>query len=122
MSAILDANAKVGEFADVRPIAERLVRVLGPRAVARLIGTDHANLINYISERRTISVDVARRLIDTEFLLSRVAQVFVGRAAVDWLLSADVRRGGARRIDIFAADGVAPLLDDLERIAEGAYA
>ena len=98
------------------------MRVLGPRAVARLIGTDHANLINYISERRTISVDVARRLIDTEFLLSRVAQVFVGSAAVDWLLSADVRRGGARRIDIFAADGVAPLLDDLERIAEGAYA
>jgi len=122
MAIMIDPDANLSALADVHPIAERLVDALGVLAVARLTDTDPDQLSNFLAKRCQISGAVANRLIDVEFLLTRVALLFSGTAGVDWLLSTDVRRGGARRIDIFATVGVAPLLDDLERIAEGAQA
>ncbi len=118
MAVAIDPDADLSTFADVHPIAERLTDALGIQAVARLVCTGPEDLSQVLSWRSEVSGAVAKRLIDVEFLLSRVALLFVGRAATDWLLSTDIRYGGARRIDIFATDGVAPLLDDLERIAE----
>jgi hypothetical protein len=119
---IIDPNADFSALTDVRPIALRLSDVLGVRAVARLVDADPVDFSQFLAGRRGISGATATRLIDAEFLLSRVAQIFVGRAGPDWLLSTDIRYGGARRIDVFATAGVAPLICDLDRMAEQSYA
>jgi hypothetical protein len=113
---------QLNELADVRPIAQRLHAVFGSRNLARLLDVDPSNLENAVAGRRPFPGQLATKLIDLEFLLSRVAQVFVGQGIIDWLLSADVHRAGARRIDIFASAGVAPLLEDLDRLTQGGYA
>ena len=115
-------DADFSVLTDVRPIAQRLANVLGIGAVARLVDMDPVDLSDFLAGRREISGATATRLIDAEFLLSRVAQVFVGRAGTDWLLSSDVRHSGARRIDVFATAGLAPIIEDLERLAEGSCA
>ena len=117
----ISSPSDLSALSDVRPVARRLANALGLGDLARLVDMDLSNLSEFLAGRRGLPRETAIRLIDVEFLLSRAAQVFVGRAAADWLLSGDIRRGGARRIDILAADGVGALLDDLERIAEGVY-
>jgi hypothetical protein len=94
MAVMIDPDANLSALADVHPIAQRLVAALGVQAVARLTNTDPDQLSDFLAKRCQISGAGASRLIDVEFLLTRVALLFVGKAGVDWLL------------------------DDLERIAE----
>ncbi len=109
-------------LADVRPMVERLRDVFGVPVLAELLDIDASNLSKFLAGRRSLSGEVRLRAIDLDHVLTSAAQVFVGRAIFDWLTGHSVSFGGARPIDVLADTGAPPLLEELSRIASGAYA
>ncbi len=115
-------KANLRALGDVRPMIERLKAVFGVRVLAALLHVDASNLTKFLAGRRGLSGETRQRAIDLDHVLTRAAQIFVGRTIIDWLTGHSVAFGGARPIDVLATAGPTPLLDELSRIASGGYA
>lgn len=100
----------------------RLVKVLGLRPLATLLGTDPSNLSKATSGTRDLSTAIGRRVLDLDHVFARALQIFEPEVVVDWLEGTEPTLGFARPIDILNLQGCVPLLNILDRIEAGGSA
>jgi uncharacterized protein (DUF2384 family) len=113
--------AAVG-LADVRPLLARIVEALGTNAAGRLLGADRAQVSRWGSGTEAVGAEMGRRIVDLHDLLTRILRVYHREAAQMWLLGSEPLLGGARPIDVLAAEGAAPVIRAIDGISQGAYA
>ncbi len=109
-------------LADVRPLLARVVDALGTNAAARLLGADRAQVSRWGSGKESVSIEMARRIVDLHDILTRIVRVYNREVAGMWLSGSEPLLGGARPIDVLTLEGAAPVIRAIEAIAEGAYA
>ncbi|MBV8221663.1 MAG: DUF2384 domain-containing protein [Solirubrobacterales bacterium] len=98
-----------------------LLAVMTEPDMAELLDLDLQSLPQVLADPGR-SQEVAARIIDAEYVVSRAAQVFVGSAVRGWLFGHSPIFAGARPIDVIKADGPSLVVTELERIAAGGYA
>jgi uncharacterized protein (DUF2384 family) len=117
---VLRESAKT--LADVTPLLARIVEAVGTNAAARLLGADRAQISRWQAGRESISAEMGRRIVDLHDILTRILRVYAREAAALWLVGSEPLLGGARPIDVLAAEGAAPVIRAIDGIAAGAYA
>jgi uncharacterized protein (DUF2384 family) len=109
-------------LADVRPLLARIVDALGTNAAARLLSADRAQVSRWMTGTEAVGVEMGRRIVDLHDVLTRILRVYNREAAAMWLVGSEPLLGGARPIDVLAAEGAAPVIRTIDGIAQGAYA
>lgn len=109
-------------LSDVRPLLGRIVEALGTNAAARLLDADRAQVSRCSSGKEKISAEMGRRIVDLHDVLTRILRVYSREAASLWLGGSEPLLGGARPIDVLAAEGASRVIRAIDGIAQGAYA
>jgi uncharacterized protein (DUF2384 family) len=109
-------------LADVSPLLARIVDALGTNAAARLLGADRAQVSRWSSGTEGIGHEMGRRIVDLHDVLTRIMRVYGREPAALWLTGSEPLLGGARPIDVLAAEGAASVIRAIDGIAGGAYA
>ena len=117
---VLRESAKT--LADVTPLLVRIVEGLGTNSAARLLGADRSQISRWQAGSESISAEMGRRIVDLHDVLTRILRVYAREAAAMWLVGSEPLLGGARPIDVLAAEGAAPVIRAIDGIASGAYA
>lgn len=107
---------------DVLPLLQKMVASYGQVTVAGLLGVDRSAVSLWMRGRRSISNDLAVRVLDVHAVLSRAHRVYNPTLAARWLMGHDPHLGGARPIDVIAMGGTSTVIDALEEIEAGAPA
>ena len=119
----LEPGADIDTSQDPRlPIELLKKRLKGLRPAARALGIDHGNLAKMLERSRPIPNEISQRALDLDYVIEKALHVLVGRSVVDWLTGHSIAFGGARPVDVLAAEGPAPLIAELSRKASGGYA
>src|SRR5512133_1683105 len=95
---------------DVRPLLARIVDALGTNAAARLLDADRAQVSRWGAGTEPVSAEMGRRIVDLHDVLTRILRVSSPRAASLWLIGSEPLLGGARPIDVLAAEGASPVI------------
>lgn len=109
-------------LADIRPLLARIVQALGTNGAARLLDADPAQVSRWGASTEPVSSEMGRRVVDLHDILTRILRIFPRDAAAMWLIGSEPLLGGARPIDVLAAEGAAPVIHAIDGIAQGSYA
>ena len=104
------------------PVLSRIIDALGTNAAARLLGADRSQVSRWHSGTEGISAEMGRRMIDLHFVLTRLFRVLSHEAAAMWLVGSEPLLGGARPIDVLAAEGASRVIRAIDGIEQGAFA
>lgn len=104
------------------PALTRLVDTLGNNVAGEILGVDRAQVSRWRHRREPISHEMWRRIIDTDYVLTRLLRVFYPDDAVQWLVTAEPLLNGARAVDVLALRGPAPVIRALDGIVQGVFA
>lgn len=115
-------RAAAGTLADVAPLLSRIIDALGTNAAARLLDADRAQVSRWASGTEAVGQEMGRRIVDLHDVLTRIMRVYGPEPAAMWLVGSEPLLGGARPIDVLAAEGAAPVIRAIDGIAEGAFA
>jgi uncharacterized protein (DUF2384 family) len=107
---------------DLTPLLTRIVKALGTNAAARLLGADRAQVSRWNSGTEAISAVMGRRMLDLHFVLTRILRIFSREAAAMWLGGSEPLLGGARPIDVLAAEGAWRVIRAIDGIEQGSFA
>jgi len=107
----------------ITPVAklEGLVAAFGNNRVAELLDVSRSQPSRWRSRREGISVENERRVVDLEYVLSRLLRVYPRRVAETWLVSHNAHLG-ARPIDVLRLNGPVPVIEAVDAAEHGAYA
>ncbi|MGH2755127.1 MAG: hypothetical protein ACRDLB_11925 [Actinomycetota bacterium] len=100
---------------------ERLVEGFGNNRVAELLDVSRSQPSRWRQGKEKLSPESRRRLLDLDYVLSRLLQVYPMRQAEIWLSSTNAHLG-SRPIDVLRLRGVSPVIEAIDAEAEGAYA
>ncbi|MDQ1472082.1 MAG: hypothetical protein QOJ99_3562 [Bryobacterales bacterium] len=107
---------------NLSPLLSRIIDALGTNAAARLLGADRAQVSRWNSGTEAISAEMGRRMVDLHFVLTRIVRVLSREAAAMWLGGSEPLLGGARPIDVLAAEGASRVIRAIDGIEQGAFA
>jgi uncharacterized protein (DUF2384 family) len=107
---------------NLSPLLSRIIDALGTNAAARLLGADRAQVSRWNSGTEAISAEMGRRMVDLHFVLTRILRVLSREAAAMWLGGSEPLLGGARPIDVLAAEGASRVIRAIDGIEQGAFA
>jgi uncharacterized protein (DUF2384 family) len=107
---------------DVRPLLARIVEALGTNAAARLLDADRGQVSRWKTAAEPVSAEMGRRIVDLHDVLTRILRVYSRDAAALWLVGSEPLLGGARPIDVLAAEGASRVIRAIDGIAQGVYA
>jgi hypothetical protein len=105
---------------DVR--ASRVIRVLGNRRAATLLGVAESQPSRWRRALEVPSSQVAPMLVDLDHIIARLQLVWDEEVIGDWLEGTNSFLDGARPIDVLRVNGLVPVLEAIEAEASGAYA
>lgn len=100
---------------------DRLVAALGNNVTALLLDLDPGQVSRWRRGDR-IATAAAGRLMALDYLLSRLLQTFYPEDAAEWLSSPSPFLYGGRPVDVLSQYGLAPVLNALAAVEQGAYA
>lgn len=123
VETVRDLKVKPGapDLFEVPVEVERVVAALGSNTVADVLGVSRSQPSRWRSGAERISPGNRARLTDLDHMLNRVLQVLWPEEASAWL-TADNPHLGGRPIDVLALEGVGPVLEAIDALAQGAYA
>ncbi len=98
-----------------------LIDVFGNNNVAELLDVARSQPSRWLSGKGGMRSDNARRVIDLDYVMSRLLQVWPPEVAKVWLVSANEHLG-ARPIDVIRRRGPLGVLEAIDAVAQGAYA
>lgn len=104
------------------PKLERLVTVLGLNATAALLDVDRAQLSRCANGKDAIGEELARRIIDVEYVLDRALRVMWPDEVGPWLTSPEPLLGGSLPLNVLMIEGPARVVRAIDGIAAGALA
>jgi hypothetical protein len=99
-----------------------LVSVLGSNRVADLLGVSRSQPSRWRSGAEGITSHNQRALIDLDYVVVRLHQLWVPEVAAIWLESPNAHLGGATPIDVLRLRGAGALIHAIDAEAQGAYA
>jgi hypothetical protein len=102
--------------------ASQVVRVLGNRRAAALLGVSESQPSRWRNAVETPSSQVAPLLVDLDHIIARLQLIWDDEVIGDWLEGVNAFLDGARPIDVLRVNGSVPVLEAIEAEAEGAYA
>lgn len=97
-------------------------RVGGPTAAARLIGVAKSQPSRWARGREAPSARSRRRILDLDYVFSRLEDLYEPEVAARWLESPNSFLGGARPMDVLLQDGPAPVIEAIDATIAGSYA
>jgi hypothetical protein len=100
---------------------ERLVDDFGNNRVAELLGVSRSQPSRWRRGLEGIGSVNRRRLLDLDYVLGRLLQVYPRRQAEIWLTSYNAHLGG-RPVDVLRLRGVVDVIAAIDAEAEGAFA
>jgi Protein of unknown function (DUF2384) len=118
-------NAKAGRPTPVWGPAERaarLARLFGTRGLARLLGVSPSQPSRWQSGQEVPGPLVAPRLVDLDYVVSRLLLLWDESVLLDWLTGPNGFLEGARPIDVILTRGTTDVVDAIQAQASGAYA
>src|SRR5206468_97815 len=104
-------------------LAERLNRLimdLGSNRVASLLGVSPSQPVRWRTGQERISAENQRSVLDLDYVMARLRQLFPPEQAEVWLTSHNSHLG-ARPIDVLQMRGAGPVVQAIDAEAEGAY-
>lgn len=107
--------------ADVRHRLDWLVAVLGNNRVAELLGVSRSQPSRWRAGKEGVAPENRRGVLDLDYVVSRLHQVWVPDVAAVWLSSSNPRLGGGTPIETLRQRGVADVIAALDAEAQGAY-
>jgi uncharacterized protein (DUF2384 family) len=105
-----------------RDAVRRIVAAFGNSTAARLLGVDRAQVSRWNHGKDPLSPEMLRRVLDFEYILNRLLQVFAPDVAGGWLVGSEPLLGGARPLDVLFLRGSAPVIEALDGIVKGVHA
>ena len=102
--------------------ARSLVEELGGSTVAELLGVDRSQASRWKSGRSRPSAAVRDRILDLEYVLARLRELYPPEVAVDWLQGVNAHLGDRRPLDVMRVRGVAEVIGAIDAEAGGAFA
>jgi hypothetical protein len=100
---------------------DRLVGDFGNNRVAELLDVSRSQPSRWRQGKEQLSPESRRRLLDLDYVLSRLLQIYYLPDAEIWLTSFNAHLGG-RPVDVLRLRGVGPVIQAIDAEAEGAYA
>ena len=100
---------------------ERLVASLGSNRVAELLGVSRSQPSRWRSGKERMGPQNQQRLVDLDYVMARLAQVWPDELGPLWLTSHNPHLG-ARPIDVLRLRGAGPVIAAISAEAEGAFA
>jgi hypothetical protein len=110
--------------ASVVPLRDRLeglVEGLGNNRVAELLEVSRSQPSRWRRQQEGIGPENQRRVLDLDYVMSRLLQLYPKEQAHIWLQSHNSHLG-ARPLDVLRSRGAGPVVDAIDAEAEGAYA
>jgi hypothetical protein len=98
-----------------------LVRAVGNNKVAELLQMSRSQPSRWRTGKEGIGPESARKVLDLEYVFSRLAQLYPPDVAEIWLRSFNAHLG-ARPIDVLKLRGAGPVVAAIDAEAEGAFA
>jgi hypothetical protein len=100
---------------------EGLVRAVGNNRVAELLQVSRSQPSRWRSGKEGIGPESMRKVLDLDYVLSRLSQLYPADVADTWLRSFNAHLG-ARPIDVLMLRGAGPVVEAIDAEAEGAFA
>jgi hypothetical protein len=102
--------------------ANLVVRVLGNRRTAALLGVAESQPSRWRNAVEVPSAQVAPLLVDLDHVVARLQLIWDEEIIGDWLEGPNAFLEGSRPIDVLRINGSGPVLEAIEAEAAGAYA
>lgn len=99
----------------------RLVKGLGNNRVADLISVSRSQPSRWRAGREGLGPESQRRVLDLDYVVARLLQIYPREQAEIWLTSHNAHLG-ARPVDVLRLRGAEPVIAAIDAEAEGAYA
>ncbi|MGH2750400.1 MAG: antitoxin Xre/MbcA/ParS toxin-binding domain-containing protein [Actinomycetota bacterium] len=96
-------------------------RLGGVTKTARALGVARSQPGRWVKGTEAPSPESARRLMDIDYVLGRLEQIFVPEVAQVWLVSPNAFLGGARPFDVLQREGPAEVIAAIDAAAAGSY-
>jgi uncharacterized protein (DUF2384 family) len=109
------------EFTAV-PKLERIVKALGVSAAADVLGVDRAQVSRCVKGTEPISLELARRISDVEYVLERAVRVMHTDEIGPWLTQPEPLLGNSIPLNVLTLHGPARVVQALDSIYAGALA
>lgn len=106
--------------AHIRQRLEYIVSDLGSNQVARVLRVAESQPSRWRSGEERLSEPNRRRVLDLDYVMARLLELYPREVAEIWLESHNAHLG-ARPIDVLALRGVAPVIVALDAETEGAF-
>ncbi|MPZ68677.1 MAG: hypothetical protein GEU71_04020 [Actinobacteria bacterium] len=100
---------------------ERLVEGFGNNRVASLLEVSQSQPSRWRQGKERLGPVSRKRVLDLDYVLSRLLQIYPREQAEIWLTSQNSHLGG-RPLDVLHLKGVGPLIEAIDAEAEGAFA
>lgn len=108
--------------AEVRRRLEWLISVLGSNQVADLLAVSRSQPSRWRRGAEGLAARNQRAVLDLDYVIVRLHQLWVPEVAAIWLQSANAHLGGAIPLDVIRQRGAAAVIQAIDAEAEGAYA
>jgi hypothetical protein len=117
-------TARAGRSSSWQPAvrADQVVRVLGNRRAAALLGVSESQPSRWRQAVELPSSQVAPMLVDLDHIVARLQLIWDEEVIGDWLEGSNAFLDGSRPIDVLRVNGSVPVLEAIEAEAAGAYA
>lgn len=106
---------------EVRRRLDWLVSVLGNNRVAELLGVSRSQPSRWLSGKEGLGMESQRALLDLDYVVARLHQVWVPEIAKMWLNSSNPRLGGGTPVEALRQRGVADVIAAIDAEYQGAY-
>jgi uncharacterized protein (DUF2384 family) len=97
-------------------------RLGGPTATARLVGVAKSQPSRWVEGREAPSPRSRKHLLDLDYVLSRLEDLYEASTAARWLDSPNSFLDGARPMDVLLHEGPGPVIEAVDATIAGSYA
>jgi hypothetical protein len=115
-------NVKHAPDPDVLGRLRKLVDTFGHNQTAALLTVDRSQLSRCLKGTEKVSVDLARRVLDLDYVIARAIQIMHDDEVGPWLLAPEPLLGGAVPLNVLRLSGSSRVIGALDGIRAGAFA
>jgi hypothetical protein len=113
--------AKARIASEVRQRLDWLVSALGNNKVAELLGVNRSQPSRWRSGKEGLAAENQRALVDLDYVVARLHQVWTPEVAKVWLTSPNAFLGGGTPVETLKQRGVLDVIAAIDAEAAGAY-
>jgi len=114
--------AKTAVPPEVRRRLSWLVSVLGNNRVAELLQVSRSQPSRWRTGKEGLAAESRRAVIDLDYIITRLHEVYVPEVAKVWLTSPNAFLGGGTPVETLRQRGVLDVIAAIDAEAAGAYA